>query len=325
MSHLLKPLEIKNLKLKNRLVMPPLATEKSKEYGRISKELLDYYDEKSEGGHISLIIVEHAFVSEEGRASKGQMSIADDSIIDDLKKLANIIHSNGSKAVMQINHAGIKANKENTGLDPVGPSLLEGENKELSIEGIKDIVEKFKVAALRAKKAGFDGVEIHAAHGYLLSQFFSPITNKRNDEYGGAVLSRIKIHLEVIKAVIDAVGKDYPVLIRFGASDYMDGGSTIEDGKVAAKEFQKAGVDILDISGGLCGAVVQGLDGQGYFAPLSEAIKDVVSIPVILTGGITDASVAEKLLKEEKADLIGVGRAILRDSTWAKKAIESLK
>jgi len=176
----------------------------------------------------------------------------------------------------------------------------------------------------RSKRAGFDGVEIHAAHGYLLNQFFSPLTNKRSDEYGGNVKNRIRMHLEVIQAVRAAVGKDFPILLRLGVSDFTTGGTTIEDSQIAAREFEKAGVNILDISGGFSGYKVPGLTGQGYFAPLAEAIKKVVSIPVILTGGVTEALAAEKILSEGKADLIGVGRAILRDSKWAQQAVEIL-
>lgn len=329
MTYLLEPLEKCKLKLKNRLVMPPMATAKSEGDGKISKDVLDYYNEKSQGGYISLIIIEHSFISQEGKASDRQLSIADDSVIDGLKKLSDIIHKNGSKAAMQINHAGSAASKEVTGYEPVGPSAILNPRrgttpKELSIEEIKRIVESFKNAALRVKKAGFDGVEIHSAHGYLLNQFFSPLTNKRDDEYGGDVPSRIRIHLEVIKAVREAVGEDFPILLRLGASDYTEGGSTIEDSKIAAKEFEKAGIDILDISGGLNGYMVPNENEQGYFSSLTEAIKSVVSIPVILTGGVTEPAAAEKLLAKKKADLIGVGRAILKDSSWAKKANEGL-
>lgn len=330
MCYILEPLENCKLTLKNRLIMPPMATAKSEEDGKISRDVLDYYNEKSQGGFISLIIIEHSFVSQEGKASDKQLSIADDSVIDGLKELADIIHKNGSKAVMQINHAGSAASKDTTGCEPVGPSAILNPRrgttpKELSKEDINRTVNRFRDAALRVRKAGFDGVEIHSAHGYLLNQFFSPLTNKRDDEYGGNILGRIKIHLEVIKAVREAVGEDFPILLRLGASDYTEGGSTIEDSKMAAKEFEKAGVDILDISGGLNGYMVPNLNEQGYFSPLTEAIKSVVSVPVILTGGITDSEVAEKLLAENKADLIGVGRAILKDSSWAQKAIEGLK
>lgn len=310
--------------------MPPMATSKSEVDGKVSKDVLNYYAEKSKGGYISMIIIEHSFISQEGKASAQQLSIAEDSVVEKLKELAKTIQDNGSKAVMQINHAGSAAASEVTGLEPVGPSAVPNPRKgnvpkELTKEDIKKVVNDFKQAARRVKEAGFDAVEIHSAHGYLLNQFFSPLSNKRTDEYGGDVKGRIEIHLEVIKAVRQAVGEDFPVLLRLGAADYMEGGSTIEDSKVAAVEFEKAGVDILDISGGFCGYIVPGATEQGYFSPITKALKEVVSIPVILTGGITETSSAEKLLAEEKTDLIGVGRAIYKDSDWARRAIEGLK
>jgi NADPH2 dehydrogenase len=330
MANLLKPMEIGKLTLSNRLVMPPMATSKAEEDGKVSKAILDYYNEKSAGGYISLIIIEHSFISQDGKASNNQLSVAEDSVVDSLKVLAKTIQNNGSKAVMQINHAGSAASIDVTGREPVGPSAVANPRKgnvpkELSQQEIKNIVKSFKEAAARVKEAGFDGVEIHSAHGYLLNQFFSPLTNKRTDEYGGNVYNRIRIHLEVIKAVRKAVGEDFTILLRLGACDYMDGGTTIEDSKTAAQEFQKAGVDILDVSGGFRGYTVPEESGQGYFSPLTEAIKQVVSMPVILTGGITEAAAAEELLSEGKADLIGVGRAIYSDSQWAKKTIEALK
>lgn len=329
MSYLKKPLQGK-LTLKNRLVMPPMATSKSEEDGSVSKDVLDYYNEKSNGGYIGLIIIEHSFITQQGKASNRQLSAAHDSVVEKLKGLADIIHKNGSKTVMQINHAGSAASSAVIGMDPVGPSAVANPNnrdvipKELNIKEIKDIIREFKEAALRVKNAGFDGVEIHSAHGYLLSQFISPLTNKRTDEYGGNIKGRIKIHLEIIKAVREAVGEDFPILLRLGASDYMEGGLTIEDSKVAVQAFQKAGVNMLDISGGFCRYTVSGLSGQGYFTPLSKAIKEVVSIPVIVAGGITEVNAAEEILSEEKADLIGVARAIYKDSNWAKRAMESL-
>lgn len=330
MVYLLQPLNSGKLTLKNRLVLPPMATAKSENDGKVSEELLCYYDEKSKGGYMSLIIIEHSFIAQQGKASENQLSIADDSVIEDLKKLASNIQKNGSKAVMQLNHAGSAAITEITGSIPVAPSAVQNPFKgdmprELAKSEIEDIVKSYKDAALRVKAAGFDGVEIHSAHGYLLNQFLSPLTNKRTDEYGGDVKGRIKIHIEIIKAVREAVGNDFPILMRLGASDYMEGGNTLKDSKIAACEFEKAGLDILDISGGFCRYTLPGNNSQGYFSDLSEGIKEVVSIPVILTGGITEASAAEKLLSEGKADLIGIGRAMLKDSQWAKKAIESLK
>lgn len=330
MNNLIKPLETGKLKLKNRLVMPPMATAKAEKDGSVSEAVLEYYDEKTKGGYISLVIIEHSNISMQGKASENQLSVAEDSLIDGLKKLSNLIHENGCKTVMQINHAGSLARTEITGKAVVAPSVVvnprEGDviPEELTVEEIKGIVEEFKNAALRVKAAGFDGLEIHSAHGYLLNQFFSPLTNKRSDQYGGDVHNRIRIHLEVIKAVREAVGEDFPILLRLGACDYKEGGSRIEDSLIAAVEFEKAGIDILDVTGGLFGFIKPGDKSQGYFSELTEAIKKVISIPVILTGGIKEPEAAESLLAEGKADLIGVARTILKDSTWVRKAIENL-
>ena len=328
MSKLLNPIKIRSLSLNNRLVMPPMATGKCPD-GNVTEDILNYYDEKSKGGYIGLIIIEHSYVSPEGKAHKNQLSISDGVDLDKLKTLADTIHKNGSKAVMQINHAGIQTSKEVTGYPSVGPSGVPNSKgviaDELSIEQIKEIVNAFGKAALRVKEAGFDGVEIHAAHGYLLHQFFTPLTNKRTDAYGGDVKNRVRIHLEVIEEIKKAVGYDFPILLRLGASDYTEGGVTIEDSLIAAKEFEKAGISILDVSGGVRGFLVPGAKEEGYFWPLTKALKEILSIPVILTGGIVTPEKAEKLLEEEKADLIGVGRAIYKDSGWAKKAVESLK
>ncbi len=331
MSYVRKPLQAGSLVLANRLVMPPMATAKANADGSVSQAVLDYYAEKTEGGYLSLVIIEHSFIHLAGKASERQLSIADDNAIPGYKKLADIIHRNGAKAIVQINHAGSAADHEVTGKAPVGPSAIANPRKgriiphELTAQEIRGLVADFQQAARRVKEAGFDGVEIHSAHGYLLNQFFSPLTNQRKDEYGGTVPKRIRIHLEVIAAVREVVGMDYPVLLRLGASDFTDGGSTIEDSIAAVQEFEKAGVDILDISGGFCGYTIpDGSNEQGYFSPLTAAIKKVVSIPVILTGGITQAQAAEELLTEGKADLIGVGRAVLKDSHWAQQAVNSL-
>ncbi len=329
MTHLLKPIQIANLECTNRLVMPPMATAKATANGQVSDELIQYYHEKTEGGYISIVIIEHAFITKEGKASNYQISVADESDIKGLATLAETIKQNGSKAIMQINHAGSAADETVTESSPVGPSVVVHPWKgsipvELTKVEITAIVRAFGEAAGRVKAAGFDGVEIHSAHGYFLNQFFSPLTNKRTDVYGGDVNNRIRVHLEVIEAVHRAVGRDFPVFLRLGASDYTDGGTTVEDSQIAAAAFEQAGVDLIDISGGFCGYTLKGISEQGYFSALSEAVKKAVTIPVLLTGGINDALAAENLLSLGKADLIGVGRAILNDSEWAKNAIESL-
>lgn len=309
--------------------MPPLASGKADVNGYVTKNVLDHYNERTKGGYISLVIIEHCFVSNEGKASSNQLSIADDNTTEGLTKLVNLIHNNNTKVVIQINHAGSKANEKVTGYTPVGPSKIANPNNgyvpnELSISEIQNIQNYFVTAALRAKKAGADGVEIHSAHGYLINQFLSPLTNLRNDEFGGNINNRVKILLDIIKKVRNLVGYDFPIFVRLGACDYMDGGITVEDGVYLSKLLEKCGVDFLDISRGFSGYNIKGLDGEGFFSTLTEKIKKEVSIPIILTGGIKTAEGAEKLLCENKADLIGVGREILKNPLWAKNAIEKL-
>ena len=328
MSYLQAPLTPGRLPLKNRLVMPPMATSKAEPDGRVSQALLDYYDEKSRGGAIGLVIIEHNFISRQGQNRVGQPSVADDSMVEGLARLAGVIHANGSKTALQINHVGGAPGEAIPGVERVAPSDRQDRTdpaiqvaREMTLDEIAAIPGLFAAAARRAKAAGFDGVEIHSAHGYLLNQFFSPLTNRRSDEYGGDVSGRIRLHLEVIAAVREAVGEEYPVLLRLGAADYLEGGSRVEDSVIAALAFEKAGVDMIDITGGLSGYVRPGHSEPGYFAELSEPIRNAVTVPVILTGGVTEPEQAEELLAAGVADLIGVGRAILKDSGWAMRAM----
>lgn len=335
MSLLTQPLKIKDTVLSNRLVMPPMATAKAGESGMVTTELCDYYEEKSQGGYIGLIITEHSYVSLTGKASLNQLSIASDEDIDGLKTLVSVIHQNGSKAFVQINHAGGVAIGDITGCEKLSASSIQLPNakpnnsslpKEMTASDIEKVIQEFAQSALRAELAGFDGVEIHSAHGYLLNQFYSPLTNKRTDSYTGSTLEgRIKLHLEIINAVRETAGTDFPIAVRLGACDYADGGSSIQDSVKASKALEEAGVSFLDISGGFCGFTNPTSREQGYFSEITREIKKNVSIPVILTGGITSAAAAEELLVNDSADLIGIGRALLKDSLWAEKAIHSLQ
>lgn len=330
MSILNSSIQVGNLKIKNRLVMPPMATSKATEDGQITKQICDYYYEKSFGGYIGLIITEHSYVNRKGKAGKGQISIADDRDINGLKELATLIHENGSKVIAQISHAGGKAKREITGKDVYGASAspipkIDLVPLEMSTNDIQEAISDFTKAAIRAKQAGFDGVEIHSAHGYLLNQFYSPLTNKRTDEYNAQTLhNRLKLHIQIIESIRKAVGHNFLIAVRLGACDYMEDGSTLQDSIKAAKLLEEAGIDLLDISGGLCGYMRPDCKEEGYFNEITEAIQEVIDIPVILTGGIIEARTAEMLLQNKKADFIGVGRALLKDSLWAKNAITEI-
>lgn len=334
MKNLEKPIQIGNTTVKNRLTMPPMATGKAQENGEVSEDIIAYYDDKTKSGDIGLVITEHSFVSPEGRASAAQMSMAEDKDVEGLKKLTEAIHKNGSKVIAQISHAGGAASSEDIGHTPLAPSAVKHPKVfkdtevpvEMTVEDIQKVIEDFAEAARRAQEAGFDGVEIHSAHGYLLNQFFSPLTNKREDTYNGNTLEgRTKIHLDIIEKIREKVGDDYPVALRLGASDFDENGVTLEDSIAAAKLFEQAGIDLLDISGGFTGFFNPTSKEPGYFKSLSKPIKENIDIPVILTGGVTDGKQAEALLEEEAADLIGVGRALLKDSSWPEQAFISIE
>lgn len=332
MNKMNEPIKIKTIEIKNRLVMPPMATSKTKD-GAVNQALLDYYSEKSKGGYIGLIITEHSYVNRQGIANPGQVSISRDKDVEGLAKLVSVIHENGSKVIAQINHAGSAASSNVTGMDTISASAvlnngLTGKTGELPVamskEQIDAVVADFVLASKRVKEAGYDGVEIHSAHGYLLNQFYSPLTNKREDEYGFATIeNRLRLHKNIIDGIRAEVGNDYLVALRLGGCDYTEGGSTIEDSVEAAKLLASYGIDLLDVSGGMNGYVIPGKKEPGYFSDMTKEIKKAVSIPVILTGGITEIEQANMLIENGDADLIGVGRAILKDSLWAMKAMKN--
>ena len=224
---------------------------------------------------------------------------------------------------MQINHAGRSANKEITGIQPVGPSTV-GNARKLAIKEIEALAEDYAKAAERAMKAGFDGVEVHGAHGFLINQFTSPLVNTRKDKYGGSFKNRMRFPLEVVEMVKERVAGRL-LLYRLGSVDLDPAGSQIEDSKKFAFKLQEAGVDIIDVSGGLCGSRPAELQGtQGYFISQAQEIKQVVDIPIIGVGGIKDPEYANKLIQEEKIDLVAVGRGLYNDPDWAIKAIKRM-
>jgi len=325
MTSLLEKLVVKGHVIRNRIVLPPMATELASERGEVTNALLRHYKLRARG--TGIVIVEHTFISEEGRRSKNQLGIYSDELISGLKRLARTIKEEGATAIIQLNHAGAKAPSEIIGRRPVGPSSVQVPGseeipKELSREEIEEIIEKFVNAARRAMEAGFDGVEIHGAHGFLLSEFLSSLTNKRTDEYGGSLENRMRLHLRTVDMVRRQV--DDLLFFRLGVTDYMEGGLTLEEGVKVAMTLEKHGVDVIDVSGGLCGSRPPWTAEEGYFLNLSEAVKNKVSVPVIGVGGIKSPVFADKALKEGKADLIAVGRVFLADPDWALKAIEVL-
>ena len=288
------PVKIGALVVKDRLVMPPMYTGKSVG-GHVTEEMVRYYGERALFSSPGIILTEHSFITSGGMASDSQLSIASDELIDDHIRLTDAIHEGGSLAFVQLNHAGSNGIGDCVSASEIFNPRSERKRRPraLTAEEIRSLEKAYASAAGRAVKAGYDGVEIHSAHGYLLNQFYSPLTNERPDMF---------------------IGDDVPLAVRLGGCDYLSGGATEEDAVNASLLLEKAGVDLLDISGGMCGFIVKGLSGPGYFSSMTEKIKKAVRIPVLLTGGVTTAAEAEKLLKEGKADLIGIGRALMKDA-----------
>jgi len=290
--------------------------------GAVTDNLVRHYVERSKA--TGLVIVEHSYVSLDGRLSERQLGICGDGFVPGLERLSSSIHATGTSAVIQINHAGRSASMEVTGTQPVAPSPSESA-RELKGGEIKNLVEAFATAADRAMRAGFDGVEVHGAHGFLLNQFFSPVANRRRDKYGGSLESRVRFPLEVVERVKEKVGGRL-LLYRLGSDDLNPEGTQIEDSKKFAVKLEEAGVDIIDVSGGLCGSRPAQLQGrQGYFIPQAQQIKRVIGVPVIGVGGITEPEYANRLIQEGRVDLVAVGRGLLEDPDWAAKAIKALK
>ena len=319
-----EPITINSLTLRNRIVKAPCDTAGAID-GAPDEKMAEHYRQRSRG--TGLVIVEHEWILPEGMAHAKQLSMGDDRLIDAYRVLTDAVHGEGAAVFAQLSHAG--ARSRDSGLDAIAPSeetvWSQCHPRAMDSEDIRRVIDGFARAAVRAKEAGFDGVQIHSAHGYLLNQFYSPLTNRRTDAYTGSTMEgRTKLHCDVLHAVREAVGGDYPVAIRFGACDFMDGGSSADEIPQAAKSFEAAGADLIDISGGLSGFIIPGRTEPGFFKDLSMAAGSAVSVPVVLTGGVTTGEQLEQLLEEGAADLIGIGRALLSDPDWSVKALEAI-
>ena len=327
MPKLLDPLSVGGLQLKNRIVMPPMANDLATTKGEVTAALIAHYARRAAG--VGLVIVEHSYVAKDGKLSLKQLGIYEDELIKGLADLAKSIRAKGTPVCIQITHAGRRANRSICGSQPVAPSAIpEGGSdevpRELERHEIEGLVRLFGEAARRACKAGFDAVEIHGAHGFLLNQFASPLSNRRTDEYGGTFEKRIRFPLEVVEEVRKTVGSGFPLLYRLGTSDGQEGGATISECQAFARKLVEAGINLVDVSGGLVGSRPEGLVSQGYFLPQAEKIKQAVEVPVIGVGGIKDPEFADEAIRQKRVDLVAVGRAILLDPDWSLNAANIL-
>ena len=325
--HIFSPLTVKNMTIKNRIVMMPMGTNYGEQNGEMSFLHINYYEQRAKGG-TGLIIVENASIdSPQGSNGTTQLRIDHDNYLPRLFKFCENIHRYGTKIAIQINHAGASAISSRINMQPVSasdvPSKEGGEiPRPLSREEILHIVKKYGEAAKRAQTAGFDAVEIHAGHSYLISQFLSPITNKRTDEFGGSVENRTRFCRMVIDEVRKQVGPFFPIMLRLSADELMEGGNTLDD-TLEYLDYLQEEVDIFDVSCGLNGSIQYQIDANylpdGWRSYMAKAVKEKFNKPCISMGNIRDPKVAERILADGDADLIGMGRGLIADPAWVNK------
>jgi len=325
-KQLLSPVQIGQLRLKNRIVMPGMGLNYATNDGYITEREKAFYKERAAGG-VGTIILGIGCVDLVGKLIPNQICIYDERFIPGLADIVETIHQHGAKALIQLQHGGRLSRRErNGGHQPVAPSpimqpgVLPGreEPRELSEGEIKDIVNRFAEGAGRAKSAGFDGVEIHAGHGYLIAQFLSGNSNKRQDTYGGHLTNRARFLIEIITAIRKEVGDGYPVWCRIDGREFgLEGGITIDDSKALAVMIEKAGVEAINVSGYGGSTDHHFLEAplpymRSALIPLAEAIKKVVKVPVIAVGRISP-EMGENVLRQNKADLIAMARQLIAE------------
>jgi 2,4-dienoyl-CoA reductase-like NADH-dependent reductase (Old Yellow Enzyme family) len=324
MSKLFETSEINGMKLTNRFVRSATWEGMAADDGACTPRLIDLMAALAEGG-VGLIISSHAYVSPEGQAGPWQLGIHRDELVPGLESMTKAVHDQGGKVVMQLAHAGYFAFAKLTGQTPMAPSdvagFAKGPRREITVEDIQKVVNAYGAAAKRAQQAGFDGVQIHSAHGYLLSQFLSPAFNQRHDQYGGDIRNRAQALIEVLHAVRSAVGNDYPVLVKLNCQDFIENGLTLEDSLQVGAMLVENGIDAIELSGGvLVGGKlnpsrmgIKTEDKEAYFQHDAMAFKKQVDVPLILVGGNRSFQVAERLVDDGVADYLSMSRPLIRE------------
>jgi 2,4-dienoyl-CoA reductase-like NADH-dependent reductase (Old Yellow Enzyme family)/thioredoxin reductase len=328
---LFEPGMIGKLRIRNRIINAPMERNYATIDGSVTQRYIDHLVAKAKGG-VGLIFVESTYVDPRGKGRVFQLGAHEDRFIPGLRQMAEAVHACGAKIGLELVFGGRQTQAAVTGFQPMGPSVVPcwysgGElPREMTVAEIQEMVQKFGDAARRGKEAGFDLVELHGAHGYILAQFLSAYSNRRTDEYGGTFEKRMRFPLEVVKAVREAVGKDYPIAYRLSCDEYIDTGLTLEETKPFAKRLEEEGIDLIDVSAGLYETafmIIPPMDiPLGYNVPAAEEIKRKVSIPVSVAGRINDPVFADKILSEGQADFISLGRALHADPEFVRKAQE---
>jgi 2,4-dienoyl-CoA reductase-like NADH-dependent reductase (Old Yellow Enzyme family) len=331
MPELFESSSINKMMLTNRFIRSATWEGLAGENGSVTEGLIDVSAQLSLGG-IGLIITGHAYVSPEGQATPWQLGAYSDKLIPGLKEMTKTVHGTGGKIIMQLAHAGSYAASLISGLDPIGPSPVNGKSgligKEMTRENVKEVIQAFSDAAGRAQTAGFDGIQIHGAHGYLLSQFLSPVFNKRKDEYGGSINNRTRFVMEVLEAIRKTVYPDFPVLIKLNSEDFLEDGFTVEDMLYTATMLGEYGIDAIEMSGG---TIISGNkipsrpakpdseNSEVYYEAAARQYKKNILTPLILVGGIRTLETAERLVTEGAADYIALSRPLIREPNLIKR------
>lgn len=326
-KHIFEPLTIRRMTMKNRIMMTPMGTNYGEQSGEMSFLHINYYEQRARGG-TGLIMVENANVDYPlGSNGTTQLRIDHDNYLPRLFKLTETVHKHGACIGIQINHAGASAQSARTQMQPVSasdiPSKAGGEiPRPLEKEEILQIVKKYGQAAKRAQAAGFDTVEIHAGHSYLISQFLSPLTNHRTDEFGGSAENRARFARMVLEEVRAQVGPHFPIFVRISADEFLEGGNTLEDTLDYLQYFQEE-ADVIDVSAGLNSSIQYQIDANylpdGWRSYMAKAVKERYGKPCVTTGNIRNPQVAEDILAKGDADIIGMGRGLIADPDWVNK------
>lgn len=336
MSQLFKPIAINGMKIPNRFVRSATNESLVDGEGYVTDRLGDMYEALAKGG-MGLIITGYAYVRPDGKSSLNQAAIYDDKFIPAYKKTVKRVHKYKTKIALQIAHGGRQTKPEICGCTPLAPSAVTDSSsgitpKEMNESDILDIIKCFGQAARRAKEAGFDGVQLHAAHGYLLSEFISPYTNRRTDKWGGTVENRAMILIEVLKECRKEVGRGYPILIKLNSMDGVSGGLNIEESTQIALALDKHEIDAIEVSGGIAEAGdvtaragIRSRKDEAYFSNYAQRIKQSVSVPVICVGGIRSVEVMEGIINDKKADMVAMSRPLIREPDLVNKIRGGIK
>ncbi|MBA4422552.1 MAG: NADH:flavin oxidoreductase [Syntrophus sp. (in: bacteria)] len=337
-----QPCRIGSLTLKNRLAMSQMTMNYATEEGMVTDQLIAYYTERAKGG-VGLIFVEGTSFTPEGRGYVRQIALASRKHVDGLKKLTDAIHGlkNDTRIFLQIHHAGGRASSKITGIQPVAPSAVPAYPgaempRALTREEVSGLIDAHVEAAVRAREAGFDGLDIHCAHGYLVPSFFSPMTNQRTDEYGGDLAGRTRFLTETIRGIRKELGKGFPLTIKISGDEYIEGGLGINAMIAIARLAEEAGIDGLIVSAGTVGGkkiedlneahkvmrTLPMMTKPGCLVPIAAEFKNALQIPVITVGRINTIALAEEILSQGKADITAIGRPLLADPELPRKAAE---